>query len=235
MERRRGGRSRTQLARRGARALALRLAEPRYRALPRALLAALLLRQPGLPRLGGAQAQRQFRQALDRGRPVGGGDVPLPARARLRGGELRAGLPLGPAVEHHAQAPVLDQRGRRLEDSLRGSGVNFRGLFMLSAAAVVPAGALAADPQVDVRTSAGTIRLELYPAKAPKTVENFLQYVRAGHYNGTVFHRVIPGFMVQGGGFDKAFQQKKTRGPIANEAQGAVKGGLKNDTGTIAM
>ena len=108
-------------------------------------------------------------------------------------------------------------------------------LFALSAAAIVPAGALAADPQVDLRTSLGTIRLELYPAKAPKTVENFLQYVKDGHYNGTLFHRVIPGFMVQGGGFDKAFQQKKTRGPIANEAQGAVKGGLKNATGTLAM
>jgi cyclophilin family peptidyl-prolyl cis-trans isomerase len=108
-------------------------------------------------------------------------------------------------------------------------------LFMLSAAAVVPTGGLAADPQVDVRTSAGTIRLELYPAKAPKTVENFLQYVKDGHYNGTIFHRVIDGFMVQGGGFDTGFQQKKTRAPIQNEAQPAVKAGLKNDVGTIAM
>jgi peptidyl-prolyl cis-trans isomerase A (cyclophilin A)/peptidyl-prolyl cis-trans isomerase B (cyclophilin B) len=108
-------------------------------------------------------------------------------------------------------------------------------LFVLSAAAVVPMGSLAADPQVDVRTSAGTIRLELYPAKAPKSVENFLQYVKDGHYNGTVFHRVIDGFMIQGGGFDNAFRQKKTRDPIPNEAQSAVKGGLKNDVGTIAM
>jgi peptidyl-prolyl cis-trans isomerase A (cyclophilin A)/peptidyl-prolyl cis-trans isomerase B (cyclophilin B) len=103
-------------------------------------------------------------------------------------------------------------------------------LFVLSAAAVVPAGALAADPQVDVRTSAGTMRLELYPAKAPKTVENFLQYVRAGHYNGTVFHRVINGFMIQGGGFDSGFKQKRTRKPIENEA----KNGLKNGLGNIA-
>jgi len=108
-------------------------------------------------------------------------------------------------------------------------------LFALSAAAIVPAGALAADPQVDLRTNLGTMRLELYPAKAPKTVENFLQYVKDGHYDGTVFHRVIAGFMIQGGGFDKDFRQKKTRGPIANEAQGAVKGGLKNATGTLAM
>jgi len=108
-------------------------------------------------------------------------------------------------------------------------------LFMLTTAAVVPSGALAADPQVDLRTSAGTIRIELYPAKAPKTVENFLQYVKDGHYNGTVFHRVIDGFMVQGGGFDAAFKQKPTRKPIANEAKAAIGAGLKNDVGTLAM
>jgi len=108
--------------------------------------------------------------------------------------------------------------------------MNFKHLFVLSAAAVVP-NALAADPQVDVRTSAGTIRLELDPAKAPKSVENFLQYVRDGHYNGTVFHRVIDGFMIQGGGMTANLQQKPARKPIANEA----KNGLKNDLGTIAM
>jgi peptidyl-prolyl cis-trans isomerase A (cyclophilin A)/peptidyl-prolyl cis-trans isomerase B (cyclophilin B) len=103
-------------------------------------------------------------------------------------------------------------------------------LVVLSAAAASP-GAFAADPQVDLKTSAGTIRLELYPGKAPKTVENFLQYVKDGHYNGTVFHRVIPGFMIQGGGFDAAYKQKATRAPIPNEA----KNGLANDLGTIAM
>jgi len=114
--------------------------------------------------------------------------------------------------------------------------VNFRlsglwkPLVMLSAAAAAP-GALAADPQVDLKTNAGTIRLELYPAKAPKTVENFLQYVKDGHYDGTVFHRVIPGFMIQGGGFDRSYKQKPTRGPVPNEA----KNGLTNDLGTIAM
>ncbi len=106
-----------------------------------------------------------------------------------------------------------------------------RRLFLLSAAAVVPAGALAADPQVDIKTNLGTIRLELYPAKAPKTVENFLKYARDGHYNGTVFHRVIDGFMIQGGGFDRGYKQKATRDPIPNEA----KNGLTNDLGTIAM
>ncbi len=103
-------------------------------------------------------------------------------------------------------------------------------LVMLSAAAAAP-GALAADPQVDVKTSAGTMRLELYPAKAPKSVENFLQYAKDGHYNGTVFHRVIDGFMIQGGGFDQKFRQKSTRAPVENEARN----GLKNDLGWIAM
>jgi peptidyl-prolyl cis-trans isomerase A (cyclophilin A)/peptidyl-prolyl cis-trans isomerase B (cyclophilin B) len=113
--------------------------------------------------------------------------------------------------------------------------LNLTRLFIISTAAVVPSGALAADPQVDLRTSAGTIRLELYPAKAPKTVENFLQYVRDGHYNGTMFHRVIDGFMVQGGGFDASFKQKPTRKAIANEAKAGVNAGLKNDIGTVAM
>jgi peptidyl-prolyl cis-trans isomerase B (cyclophilin B) len=103
-------------------------------------------------------------------------------------------------------------------------------LVVLSVAAGAP-GALAADPQVDLKTNHGTIRLELYPAKAPKTVENFLQYVKDGHFNGTIFHRVIDGFMVQGGGFDKSYKQKATRPPIENEA----KNGLKNDLGTVAM
>jgi peptidyl-prolyl cis-trans isomerase B (cyclophilin B) len=103
-------------------------------------------------------------------------------------------------------------------------------LVILSATAA-GSGAMAADPQVDVKTNLGTIRLELYPAKAPKTVENFLQYVKDGHFNGTIFHRVIDGFMIQGGGFDKSYKQKPTRDPIQNEA----KNGLKNDLGTIAM
>jgi peptidyl-prolyl cis-trans isomerase A (cyclophilin A)/peptidyl-prolyl cis-trans isomerase B (cyclophilin B) len=96
-------------------------------------------------------------------------------------------------------------------------------------------GGLAADPQVDLKTSAGTIRLELYPSKAPKTVENFLQYVKDGHYNGTVFHRVIDGFMIQGGGFEPSFKQKQTRKPIGNEAKAGVAAGLRNEIGTVAM
>ena len=91
--------------------------------------------------------------------------------------------------------------------------------------------AFAADPQVEIKTNLGNILLELYPDKAPKTVENFLLYVKEGHYKSTVFHRVIPGFMIQGGGFDKAFRQKPTQPPIENEAAN----GLKNNIGTIAM
>jgi peptidyl-prolyl cis-trans isomerase B (cyclophilin B) len=106
----------------------------------------------------------------------------------------------------------------------------FKPLVMLSAIAAAT-GAAAADPQVDIKTSHGTIRLELNAGKAPKTVANFLQYVRDGHFNGTIFHRVIDGFMIQGGGFDKAYQQKKTRDSIENEAAN----GLKNDLGTVAM
>jgi cyclophilin family peptidyl-prolyl cis-trans isomerase len=104
-------------------------------------------------------------------------------------------------------------------------------LFLFTTAAMVPMGASAADPQVDVKTSMGSFRVELYPAKAPKTVDNFLQYVKSGHYNGTVFHRVIPGFMVQGGGMTADLSQKPTRPPIPIES----KNGLKNDTGTLAM
>ena len=106
----------------------------------------------------------------------------------------------------------------------------WRPLVILSATAA-GSGALAADPQVDLKTNLGTIRLELYPAKAPKTVENFLQYVKDGHFNGTIFHRVIDNFMIQGGGLDKSYKQKPTRDQIQNEA----KNGLKNDLGTIAM
>lgn len=86
-------------------------------------------------------------------------------------------------------------------------------------------------PKVDLRTNMGDIVLELYPDKAPKTVENFLKYVKDGHYNGTIFHRVIDGFMIQGGGYDKKLQERPVRAPIQNEA----KNGLKNASYTIAM
>ena len=89
----------------------------------------------------------------------------------------------------------------------------------------------AADPQVEMKTSLGTIVLELYPDKAPLTVANFLQYAKDKHYDGTLFHRVIPGFMIQGGGFDADFRQKPVRKPVRNEAAN----GLRNQVGTIAM
>ena len=84
---------------------------------------------------------------------------------------------------------------------------------------------------VELTTSAGVIRLELDDAKAPVTVANFLDYVNSGHYNGTIFHRVIKGFMIQGGGFEPGLKQKPTKEPIQNEANN----GLKNDRYTIAM
>ncbi len=110
----------------------------------------------------------------------------------------------------------------------------WRSLLALSTAAALP-GALAADPQVEIKTSVGTLRVVLYPEKAPKTVANFLQYVKDGHYDGTIFHRVIGGFMIQGGGFDAQYRQKPTRAPIPNEARGGVEAGLKNEVGTLAM
>ncbi len=104
--------------------------------------------------------------------------------------------------------------------------------FMTAAALPGLAMAQTADTQrVRLNTSLGDIVLELDAAKAPKTVENFTRYVRDGHYNGTVFHRVIDGFMIQGGGFTADMAQKPTRAPIPLEASN----GLRNDRGTIAM
>jgi len=91
--------------------------------------------------------------------------------------------------------------------------------------------AAAADPQVELKTNMGSIVLELDSDKAPLTVANFLQYVKDGQYDGTVFHRVIPGFMIQGGGLGADFGEKRTRKPVRNEAAN----GLKNSVGTIAM
>ena len=85
--------------------------------------------------------------------------------------------------------------------------------------------------KVSIKTNHGTITLELYPDKAPATVENFVGYVKDGFYNGTVFHRVIPGFMIQGGGMLPGMEQKETKATIKNEADN----GLTNDIGTIAM
>lgn len=92
--------------------------------------------------------------------------------------------------------------------------------------------ALAEDnPVVRIKTNLGDIIVELDPQRAPKTVENFLSYVRSGHYNGTIFHRVIDGFMIQGGGFDADFNQRPTNDAVGNEADN----GLVNEIGTVAM
>ncbi len=91
-------------------------------------------------------------------------------------------------------------------------------------------------PRVKFATTAGEFVVELYPDKAPKTVENFLQYVKDKHYDGTIFHRVIDNFMIQGGGFDAKFAQKPTRPPVVHEGREALaKGGPKNTVGTLAM
>lgn len=90
-------------------------------------------------------------------------------------------------------------------------------------------------PRVRLDTSYGPVVVELEPDLAPVTVENFLGYVKSGHYVGTIFHRVMDGFMVQGGGFTEDLVEKPTRAPIRNEAPATFRGGLKNTRGTIAM
>jgi cyclophilin family peptidyl-prolyl cis-trans isomerase len=93
----------------------------------------------------------------------------------------------------------------------------------------------APKPKVKLITSLGVIVMELDPDAAPKTVENFLKYVKKGQYKGTIFHRVIPGFMIQGGGYVDYLGKKRTDAPIPNEADRALAAGLKNRRGTVAM
>ncbi len=110
---------------------------------------------------------------------------------------------------------------------------------MLASAALLGMAAVASAqvaPKVRFVTSEGEFVVEVYPDKAPKTVANFLQYVKDKHYDGTIFHRVINNFMVQGGGFDATYTQKPTRPPVVHEGQEALaKGGSKNLVGTLAM
>jgi peptidyl-prolyl cis-trans isomerase A (cyclophilin A) len=101
---------------------------------------------------------------------------------------------------------------------------------LLSFVLATPA-ALAANTHVLLATSMGNIEIELFDDKAPISTQNFIDYVKQGHYDQTIFHRVIPGFMIQGGGFDASMNQKKTNAPIKNEADN----GLRNERGTIAM
>jgi len=111
----------------------------------------------------------------------------------------------------------------------------FSSLAIAGVAALLAATAAAQDkgaaPRVLLATSLGDITIQLEPQKAPRTVANFLDYVKAGHYDGTVFHRVIDGFMIQGGGFTPDLAQKPTRAPIPLESRN----GLKNERGTVAM
>jgi len=104
-------------------------------------------------------------------------------------------------------------------------------LLALPMLAMADESAQTENPNVILHTNHGAITVELFRDDAPKSVENFLQYARDGHYDGTLFHRVIDNFMIQGGGFDTDFDQKDTRDPIRNEADN----GLKNERGTLAM
>lgn len=102
---------------------------------------------------------------------------------------------------------------------------------LLSMVSIASAAENGDHPKVLMETNLGSVMIELYPDKAPKTVENFLNYVNARFYDGTIFHRVIPNFMVQGGGFDERMNKKNTKAPILNEADN----GLRNRIGTVAM
>jgi cyclophilin family peptidyl-prolyl cis-trans isomerase len=104
-------------------------------------------------------------------------------------------------------------------------------LLFILIAALWSVASFSANPQVELKTNMGVIVLELYPERTPATVKNFIQYVKDGHYNGTVFHRVIPKFMIQGGGFSPDFKQRPVGKPIRNEAAN----GMKNTVGTVAM
>jgi len=111
------------------------------------------------------------------------------------------------------------------------------GTFTLCCGLVMsPLAALAQDaPKLKIATNMGDIMIEVYPDKAPKTVANFLQYVKDKHYNGTIFHRVIPNFMVQGGGYDLQYKERTTRAPVQHEGRQAMTAGLKNQIGYLAM
>ena len=113
-----------------------------------------------------------------------------------------------------------------------------RNCVLLAIALTLPLQVVRAQeaPRVKFATSAGDFVVELYPDKAPKTVENFLQYVQDKHYNGTIFHRVIENFMVKGGGFDASYVERRTRAPVVHEGREALsRGGPRNVVGTLAM
>ena len=110
------------------------------------------------------------------------------------------------------------------------------GLLFMQASLAQDTPKTAGAPQVKFVTNMGEFVAEVYPDKAPKTVENFLQYVRDKHYEGTIFHRVIPNFMIQGGGYDARYAERQTRPPVMHEGLEALsKGGPRNTVGTLAM
>ena len=121
--------------------------------------------------------------------------------------------------------------------TFRRNPIGRRALLMTALLAIGASNARALEaPKVKFSTTAGDFVVEVYPDKAPRTVENFLQYVKDKHYDGTIFHRVIENFMVQGGGYDTHYVEKKTRPPVVHEGRDALsKGGSKNLVGTLAM
>jgi peptidyl-prolyl cis-trans isomerase B (cyclophilin B) len=129
------------------------------------------------------------------------------------------------------QEDLLHSYKLRLKTDSKGEFMKIAFISALSVLAAVTPLAGAENPKVILDTTKGQITIELYPGKAPDTVKNFLAYVDAGFYSGTVFHRVMPNFMIQGGGFAQDMQQKPTRPPIKIESDN----GLKNLRGTIAM
>ena len=118
----------------------------------------------------------------------------------------------------------------------RNSVALFSALALTLGMALTPLQSQAQEaPKVKITTNMGDIMVELYPDKAPKTVANFLQYVKDKHYNGTIFHRVIANFMVQGGGYDAQYKERPTRAPVQHEGSQAMVAGLKNQPGFLAM
>ncbi|WHZ11263.1 MAG: Peptidyl-prolyl cis-trans isomerase PpiA precursor [Burkholderiaceae bacterium] len=130
--------------------------------------------------------------------------------------------------------PIDRRRSRR--SLLAAAVVAFAGWPALRALGQSKPSAATANPRVAFATTMGDFVVELYPDAAPKTVANFLRYVKEGHYDGTLFHRVIKNFMIQGGGYDRQYAERPTHAPIPNEARTAEqRGGLRNTAGTLAM
>lgn len=129
--------------------------------------------------------------------------------------------------------PIEERRSRRA--LLAAAVVTIAGWPVARAFAQPKPGAAKANPRVAFATTMGDFVVELYPDAAPKTVANFLRYVKDGHYDGTLFHRVIKNFMIQGGGYDRQYAERPTQAPIPNEAREAEQRGLRNTVGALAM